>query len=95
MPRDYDWLVFIDKRAALKEQFPPLRQVVKERPGTAADKAAKEFFHVDNRRSVTEARRRQATQEADADRFIREMRAREQERFLARVAARQLERKTA
>lgn len=37
MPRDFDWMVLINKRAALKEQFPSLRKVMNERPGCAVD----------------------------------------------------------
>lgn len=34
---DFDWMVLINKRAALKEQFPSLAKVRNERPGCAAD----------------------------------------------------------
>lgn len=93
MPRDYDWLHLIYKPAALKEQFPPLSQIIRDRPGTVEERAQRAFFHADNRRSITEARRRVREQEADAERFIREMRRRTEKKFLAHVEARQDERK--
>ncbi|MDF2507261.1 MAG: hypothetical protein K0Q52_1120 [Microbacterium sp.] len=39
-----DWWCLIDKRAALREQFPPLSKVRNERPGCAADIERKRLF---------------------------------------------------
>lgn len=95
---DRDWTRLIDKRAALREQFPQLRSVMNERPGCQADRDRQALHRAQNRLSVEQAaaaaiaRRRQ---EEDADRFIAEMERRKKEAFLARIAARQQERRTA
>ena len=44
MSRDFDWMLLINKRAALKEQFPSLAKVRNERPGCAADIERKRVF---------------------------------------------------
>lgn len=84
-----DWFPLIDKRAARREQFPLLRAVQHERPGCAADRSRQEYWRAANRRSVAaESQTRQDREradEADADRFIFEMKRREQERFLSRL----------
>lgn len=96
MPRD--WIDLVDKRAALKEQFPRLQSLMNERPGCQADRDRQARYREENRRSVERAaqaaiaRRRQ---EADADLFIEQMRRREQETFLARLAEKTQGRKTA
>lgn len=41
---DPDWWVLIDKKAALKEQFPSLAKVRNERPGCAADNERKRLY---------------------------------------------------
>lgn len=48
----HDWLTLIDTRAALKEQFPTLRDVKRERPGSPTDNAMRAFYAADNQRSV-------------------------------------------
>ena len=39
-----DWWVLIDKKAALRERFPPLAKVRNERPGCAADVERKRVY---------------------------------------------------
>jgi hypothetical protein len=80
-----DWTPLINKRAAVKEQFPTLARVLTERPGCREDRARREFYAADNRMSVVRARDRERAQEADADRFIAEMRERKRAKFLAAV----------
>ena len=85
---DRDWMQLINKRAAVKEQFPRLQSVMNERPGCQVDRDRKARFREENRRSVEHAAAAAIAarrQEVDADRFIAEMRRREQERFLARL----------
>ncbi|MEI3845345.1 MULTISPECIES: hypothetical protein [unclassified Microbacterium] len=68
MTKDFDWMVLISKRAALKEQFPPLRKVLNERPGCAADIERKRIFReaaVMKRAEADMARRRAALVEAE------------------------------
>lgn len=48
MPKDFDWMTLIDKRAALREQFPPLSKVVRERPGSASDARKQKIIAADN-----------------------------------------------
>lgn len=91
MVRDFDWLTLIDKKAAIREQFPSLQKVMRERPGTIRDRQNRELYEAESAALRTRMRNAQTAQEADADRFIQEMRQREQERFLARFN----ERKTA
>lgn len=89
-----DWTRLIDKRAAVKEQFPALRSLMNERPGCQVDRDRQARYREENRRSVEQAAAAAIAarrQEADADLFIEQMRRREQERFLARLQ----ERKTA
>ena len=45
---DRDWMQLIDRKAALKEQFPTLATVRRERPGTAIDRARNAFYHAEN-----------------------------------------------
>ena len=94
MPQD--WLVLINKRAAIKEQFPSLARIRHERPGSEQDRDNRARFQIENQMSVKRARAAVGVrdeQEKDADRFITEMRRREQERFLARMAARTTDRR--
>jgi hypothetical protein len=56
MPND-DWLLFINKRAALREQFPTLRDVLKERPGSASDIRKQRQIAEDNQASKNRAAR--------------------------------------
>ena len=85
------WHLLVNKRAALKEQFPALRDVAGERPGSDLDRANREFYHADNRRTAPSHR----DQEVDADRFIAEMSRKHEEQFTAAFAARQQARRTA
>ncbi|EIC09129.1 hypothetical protein OR221_0837 [Microbacterium laevaniformans OR221] len=48
---DRDWMKLIDRKAALREQFPTLAQVRKERPGTTADRARNDYYHAENHAS--------------------------------------------
>ena len=48
---DRDWMQLIDRKAALREQFPALAQVRKERPGTPADRARNDYYHAENHAS--------------------------------------------
>lgn len=41
-----EWWALIDKRAALREQFPPLAKVLHERPGCAQDIARQRSFRL-------------------------------------------------
>jgi hypothetical protein len=59
---ELNWLDLIDKRAALREQFPTFARVRNERPGCAADIARQEFYRAENRMSV--AREQEARWEA-------------------------------
>ena len=38
MPRDFDWVALIDRKAAIREQFPTLRRLMSERPGCEAER---------------------------------------------------------
>lgn len=93
MPRDFDWVALIDRKAAIREQFPTLRRLMSERPGCEAERQNRAVFAAENRASVERCRTAIGEQEADADRFISEMRRKEQNRFLARFEARQDEKK--
>lgn len=98
MPRlrtwERDWLLLINKRAAIKEQFPSLAKVMRERPGSVTDRAAQELHREQNktaaaahgRSAVRQAQDRRAV-EADADRFIAEARERAAQRLRDRAAA--------
>lgn len=55
MPNDFDWLNLIDKRAALREQFPPLSKVVRERPGSATDTRRQKLIAADNQEAKARA----------------------------------------
>lgn len=48
MARDFDWMTLINKRAALREQFPPLSKVITERPGSATDQRRQRLVAEDN-----------------------------------------------
>ena len=89
---DRDWMRLIDKRAALSEQFPRLQKLMHERPGCQVDRDRQEHYRVENRASMERTR---AAADADADRFIAEMERRKRETFLAALAARRQERKSA
>ncbi len=47
-----DWWDLIDKRAAIREQFPTFRQVRNERPGCRADNARQAHYRAENRASL-------------------------------------------
>jgi hypothetical protein len=76
-----DWMQLIDKTAALKEQFPSIAKVRRERPGTPRDRELRELYYEDNRRSWgREPRLFEQPHDAalaDADRFIDHQRERE------------------
>jgi len=88
---DRDWTQLIDKKAAAREQFPPLHRVIRERPGTNTDRANREFWAADNRRDYHPVT--PTEQERDADQFIRAMRDKQQAEFLARFEQKRNERK--
>ncbi|WP_136032507.1 hypothetical protein [Microbacterium sp. PF5] len=69
MPTEFDWLTLIDKRAALREQFPPLSRLRSERPGSASDNRRKELIAADNQ--LSKARAEQARWQEAADRNAR------------------------
>lgn len=48
---DRDWMQLIDRKAALREQFPPLSTLRHERPGTATDRARNDYYHTENHAS--------------------------------------------
>ena len=50
-----NWWEFIDVQAAVREQFPTLREVRNERPGCRTDKARQEFYRAENQASVQRA----------------------------------------
>lgn len=84
----HDWWALIDKRAAVKENSPPLRRVARERPGCADDRAAREHWAADNRARTARSLLPEdvaAYQLADADRFISKMKAKQQAEFLSRI----------
>lgn len=76
---DPDWWVLIDKRAALREQFPSLQKVRHERPGCKTD--------VERQRVVREQAELAKAREWEA-RWLRscEENARRQEQYRARRA---------
>jgi len=86
-----DWFQLIDKKAAGREQFPPLSRVIRERPGTSTDRTNREFWAADNRRNYHPTT--PTEQERDADQFIRAMRDKQQAEFLARFEQKRSERK--
>lgn len=51
MPNDFDWLNLINKRAALREQFPPLSRVILERPGSDSDSRRQRLIAEENQMS--------------------------------------------
>lgn len=92
MGRDFDWLTLINKRAAIKEQFPTYAAVLRERPGTPEDRERRARWHRDN---LVSAGRIPATVIAsdlvvreNADRFIAVMRERQRALFVAKLSAR-------
>ena len=86
---DRDWWPLINKRAALKEQFPSLATVLKERPGTTTDREMQEFYRADNRlygvRSYTPRHVREAAHIAEVEAIVREQQAKERAAFLKRL----------
>jgi hypothetical protein len=93
------WPLLINRRAAIREQFPSFAKVIRERPGTPEDRELKAFYHAENRLSIVRAgeratkaartvREREREDEADAERLITEMKQRENERFLRSLDAR-------
>ena len=89
-----DWLPLINKRAAIKEQFPSFAKVAKERPGSNGDRAQREFHgarnlqsHAVSRRTARQLEQSHEDAEADADRFIAEQKAKEAQQTVARAAA--------
>lgn len=69
MPNDFDWLTLINKRAALKEQFPPLSRVILERPGSASDQRRQRLVREENQ--MSKARHELARFHESADRNAR------------------------
>lgn len=55
MPEEFDWLTLIDKRAALREQFPPVSKVIRERPGSASDARRQRLIAEENQLSKSRA----------------------------------------
>ena len=51
MPNDFDWLNLINKRAALREQFPPLSRLILERPGSDSDNRRQRLIAEENQMS--------------------------------------------
>lgn len=51
MPNDFDWLNLINKRAALREQFPPLSKLILERPGSDSDNRRQRLIAEENQMS--------------------------------------------
>jgi hypothetical protein len=51
MPNDFDWLNLINKRAALREQFPPLSRLILERPGSNSDNRRQRLIAEENQMS--------------------------------------------
>lgn len=88
MPNDFDWLTLIDKRAALREQFPPLSKVVRERPGSASDMRQQKLIAADNQEAKARAElaRWQAASDKEArrrERLENEKRRREYKGYQA------------
>lgn len=95
MSRSDDWLKLINKRAAMKEQFPTLAKVLRERPGSAQDRENRASFEIENRVSLERSRmvrKLRADQLRDADRFIADMEQRKREQFLEELAQRRMRR---
>lgn len=55
MPTDFDWMVLINKRAAIREQFPSLAVLKLERPGSTSDTRRRELIAADNQMSKARA----------------------------------------
>lgn len=95
--REDAWLLVVNRSAALKEQFPSLKAVMGERPGSLTDREQRAFWFADNRRSMRAAYERQvasdAVARANVDAVVELRRERAQKEFLARFASRQAERK--
>lgn len=68
MPNDFDWMNLINKRAALREQFPPLSKVITERPGSATDTRRQRAIAEQNQmaKAETEIARWQASVDRNA-----------------------------
>lgn len=93
MPNDFDWMTLINKRAALREQFPRLQKVLGERPGSAQDKERKRVYR--EAAELSKAREQQARwdaalaenarrkERADNDRRAREYKAYQRNRDVA------------
>lgn len=86
---DRDWWPLINKRAALKEQFPSLATVMKERPGSTTDRDMQEFYRADNRlhavRSYTPRHVREAAHVAEVEAIVREQQGKQRAAFLKRL----------
>jgi hypothetical protein len=93
------WPLLINRRAAIREQFPSFAKVAKERPGSAEDREWSALYQAENRLSMVRAeerihraarskRQREIDDEADADRLIAEMKQRQNERFLSSLESR-------
>jgi hypothetical protein len=84
---DRDWWPLINKRAALKEQFPTLATVQRERPGSLTDREMQEFYKADNRlraiRHYTPRDVREASHRAEVDALVAEMKEKQRAVFLA------------
>lgn len=97
MPEEFDWLTLIDKRAALREQFPPVSRLIRERPGSAADTRRQRLIAEENQ--LSKARHDLARWQESADRNARRQERLENEKrrraYKGYQAAKHEERKSA
>ncbi|WP_136053459.1 hypothetical protein [Microbacterium sp. K5D] len=94
MATDFDWMVLINKRAALREQFPSLATLKLERPGSTSDTRRRELIAADNQ--MSKARAELARWQEAADKNARRLERLENEKrrrvYKGYQAAKQAER---
>lgn len=78
MPNEFDWLNLINKRAALREQFPPLSRLILERPGSDSDTRRQRLIAEENQ--LSRARRDLALWQESVDRNARRLERLENEK---------------
>lgn len=62
MKQEFDWMLMINKRAAIREQFPPLSKVLSERPGSLTDRENKRRYQEAAELSKEREQKRRAEQ---------------------------------
>ena len=86
---DRDWWPLINKKAALREAFPSLATVLRERPGSLTDREMQEFYAADNRlhaiRHYIPREVREASHRAEVDAVVAEMKSKQRAALLKKL----------